>query len=262
MLTASMGRTLLDALRRADGDLLSFRVGAKPYVRNAAGRIEIGTRDLPAHVVHAVFGGFLPPDAQAPLSRSGCADCVLPLQDGFRAEHLSATAVQNDVLTVEIRRRRPGAAAETRPANLKAAPLLLLIDGSTDRLDLYGLQEWYRVLSAESGLKGLQMAQAEQPDVIVCDPAMRATDGWDMCRRLRAHPGTAAIPLIILTARADAELAKNAASVGAQSVVIKPCSVDILRLRIDDAVVWPRLPQGCCASHVRPKPSTFRSTMC
>jgi len=233
-----MGRTLLDAMLHADGDLLSLRVGEKPYVRGAAGTIEIGTRDLPAHVVYAVFEGFFPPDAKAVLMRTGRAHCVLPLQEGFPTEQFSATAVQTDVLSLEIRRRRPGTARESSHADEKTPPLVLMIDDSEDQLDLYALvlQECYHVLLAGSGQKGLQMAQAERPDAIVCDLAMPGMDGWEVCRRLRAHPATAAIPVIILTATSDADLVQKAASVGAQAVLTKPCPLDMLRVRIDDAL--------------------------
>jgi len=237
MLTPAMGRTLLDAMLRADGDLLSVRVGEKPYVRNAAGSIEIGTRDLPAHVVYAVFEGFFPPDAKSVLMRTGRAHCVLPLPEGFPSEHFSATAVQKDVLTLEIRRRRVGP-PRTAPTADKKAPLVLMIDDSEDQLDLYSLvlQDCYRVLLAGSGPKGIQMARAEQPDAIVCDLAMPGMDGYEVCRRLGAHPATAEIPVVILTATSDADLAQKAASAGAKGVLNKPCPLEMLRVGIDEAL--------------------------
>ena len=237
MLTATMGRTLLDAMLRADGDVMSLRVGEKPYVSGAAGTIEIGTRDLPAHVVYAVFEGFFPPDAKAVLMRTGHAHCVLQVPEGFPAESFSATAVQKDVLTLEIRRRRFEAAKESAAAG-KAAPLVLMIDDSEDQLDLYALvlQECYRVLLAGSGPKGLRMAQTERPDAIVCDLSMPGMDGWEVVRHLRAHPATAAIPVIILTATSDSYLAQEAASAGAQAVLTKPCCLERLRVSIDDAI--------------------------
>jgi CheY-like chemotaxis protein len=112
-----------------------------------------------------------------------------------------------------------------------------MIDDSEDQLDLYALvlQE-YRVLLAGSGHKGIHAAQTERPDIIVCDLAMPGMDGWEVCRRLRANPATASIPIIILTATPDANLAQNAAAVGANAVLTKPCPLDVLRVRIDDAL--------------------------
>jgi CheY-like chemotaxis protein len=238
MLTTSMGRTLLDAMLRVDGDLLSLRVGEKPYVRGAAGPIEIGTRDLPAHVVYAVFEGFFPPEAKAVLTRTGRAHCVLPLQEGFPSERFSATAVQKDVLSLEIRRRKVDAPQDVANADENRTPLVLMIDDSEDQLDLYSLvlQDCYRVLLAESGPKGLRMAQAERPDLIVCDLAMPGMDGLEVCRRLGAHPATAGIPVVILTATSDSDLAQKADAVGAKAVLTKPCPLELLRVGIDDAL--------------------------
>lgn len=231
-----MGRLLLDAMLRADGDLLSLRVGEKPYVRGAAGPIEIGTHDLPADVVYAVFEGFFPPDAKAVLMRTGRAHCVLPLQDVFPSERFSATAVQKDVLSLEIRRRRLDTPKDPRARDEKKVPLVLMIDDSEDQLDLYSLvlQDCYRVLLAGSGPKGIQMAQAERPDAIVCDLAMPGMDGYEVCRRLRENPATAGIPVVILTATPDADLAQKAATVGAKAVLTKPCPLEMLRVSIDD----------------------------
>jgi CheY-like chemotaxis protein len=233
-----MGRTLLDAMLRADGDLMSLRVGEKPCVRGAAGTIEIGTRDLPAHIVYAVFEGFFPADAKAVLMRTGRAHCVLPPQEGFPAEHFSATAVQKDVLTLEIHRRRLPKVNAASAAPEPARPVVLMIDDSEDQLDLYGLvlQDYYRVLQAGHGEKGVQLAQSERPDVVVCDLMMPGIDGWQVCRRLAADARTASIPVIILTAAASPGLDEDGARVGAHCVLKKPCQLDALRVHIDDAL--------------------------
>lgn len=238
MLTTSMSQSLVDAMVRADGDVLSLRVGERPYVRGSAGTFEIGTRDLPAHIVYAVFEGLFPPDAKGVLMRTGRAHCVLPIQEACPSERFSVTAVQKDVLSLEIRRRRAEMAREEIPAGQKPLPLVLMIDDSEDQLDLYALvlQECYQVMLAGSGAKGIQMAQAERPDAIVCDLAMPGMDGYEVCRRLGAHPATAGIPVVILTATPDADLAQKAASVGAKAVLTKPCPLEMLRVRIDDAL--------------------------
>jgi putative two-component system response regulator len=80
------------------------------------------------------------------------------------------------------------------------------------------------------------MAAAEHPDAIVCDLAMPGMDGLEVCRRLGAHPATAGIPVVILTATSDADLAQKAASAGATAVLTKPCPLEMLRVGIDDAL--------------------------
>lgn len=242
LLTSSMGRSLLDAMLRGDGDLLMLRVGERPFVRRAAVDREIGTRDLPADVVYAVFEGFFPPAAKATLARTGVAHCVLPIQPEFPNERFSASAIQKDVLSLEIRRSRTSHATEGPRAG-NSVPLVLMIDDSEDQLDLYGLvlQESYRVLLAGTGERGLQLAKAERPDAIVCDLAMPGLDGWEVCRRLAADPVTAPIPIVILTATCDPLLAQKAAAAGVTSVLTKPCPLEMLTVRIDAALDRPAL---------------------
>lgn len=217
-------------------------MGEKPFVRRPAGVIEIGTRDLPAHVVYALFEGFFPPGAKTTLMKTGHAHCVLPLDADFPGERFSASAVQKDVLSLEIRRRRADAEQSLPREQEEQPPLVLLIEDSEDQIDLYALflQDHYRVLQAGHGVKGLQLALAERPDVIVCDLAMPGLDGWEVCRHLAAHPGTASIPVIILTSSPDADLQARAAAAGAECLLTKPCPVDMLRVRIDEALASSR----------------------
>jgi CheY-like chemotaxis protein len=233
-----MGRTLLDAMLRADGEALMLRVGEKPYVQARAGAIEIGTRDLPAHVVYAVFEGFFPPDARDTLMRTRRAHCVLNLHDEFPGERFTATAIQKEVLTLEVHRHRPAPGDPSTARRTALNPLILMIDDSEDQLDLYGLflQDYYRVTQAGYGDKGIQLARAERPDVIVCDLVMPGLDGWQVCQRLKADPDTASIPVIILTASSEPGLDASGARAGAYRVLTKPCQLDALRLCIDEAL--------------------------
>jgi CheY-like chemotaxis protein len=233
-----MGRTLLDAMLRADGEALMLRVGDKPYVQGPTGTIEIGTRDLPAHVVYAVFEGFFPPDARDTLMRTGRAHCVLTFEQEFLGERFTATAIQKEVLSLEVHRRRPDPGDASPRKREELNPLLLMIDDSEDQLDLYGLflQDHYRVLQAGYGEKGIQVAQSERPDVIVCDLVMPGLDGWHVCRRLKEDPATASIPVIILTASTEPGLDALGARAGAYHVLTKPCQLDALRLCIDEAL--------------------------
>ena len=49
-------------------------------------------------------------------------------------------------------------------------------------------QEGYETISAENGMEGLQMAEAGEPDLIICDIMMPQMDGWEFMRALRTRP--------------------------------------------------------------------------
>ena len=114
-------------------------------------------------------------------------------------------------------------------------PLILIIEDSLDQLDLYefALGERYQVLNATHGERGVEVAIAEQPDVVLVDVCMPGIDGWEVCRRLKSNPRTATIPIIILTALDGKDTAERAVRAGAAALLMKPCNVDTLREEIE-----------------------------
>lgn len=80
----------------------------------------------------------------------------------------------------------------------------------------------YEVLQAEGGAEALDVARSEQPDVILLDMAMPDIPGLEVCRRLKADPATAAIPVIMITAYNDTGAKIDALQAGAEEFLSKP----------------------------------------
>jgi DNA-binding response OmpR family regulator len=91
----------------------------------------------------------------------------------------------------------------------------------------------WQVHLAANGAEGLALARQVRPDVVVVDLMMPELDGFEVCRRLRADPATAAIPTILLTARKKIDEAR-VADVGAAGVLFKPFEPGELAARILD----------------------------
>lgn len=88
---------------------------------------------------------------------------------------------------------------------MAAMARVLLIDDDRKLLSLLerGFRfEGFDVLSATSGARGLALAQAERPDVVLLDIGMPDVDGYAVCRQLRV---TLDVPVIMLTARDEVE---------------------------------------------------------
>jgi CheY-like chemotaxis protein len=119
----------------------------------------------------------------------------------------------------------------------RLSPLILIIEDSLDQLELYefALADHYRVRKATRGDRGVEVAIAEQPDVVLVDICMPGIDGWEVCRRLKSDPRTAAIPIILLTALDGKDTAERAMRAGAVALLMKPCNVDTLRDEIEAA---------------------------
>jgi len=80
----------------------------------------------------------------------------------------------------------------------------------------------WEVATARSGAAGVELARTPPvPQVILVDIMMPEMDGYEVCRRLKADPATAPVPIVLLTARRDLNKHKLGAS-GAAGVVWKP----------------------------------------
>lgn len=60
--------------------------------------------------------------------------------------------------------------------------------------------EGYTTLVAENGLRGIEMAQSAQPDLVLMDLMLPILDGFSAMRALRSHPETCDIPVVLMSA--------------------------------------------------------------
>jgi len=81
----------------------------------------------------------------------------------------------------------------------------------------------FHVLTAADGLRALQVARSEVPDVIVMDLSIPHLDGWETTTRLQNDPLTAHIPVIACSAHVMGGAAERALVAGCAAYVGKPC---------------------------------------
>ncbi|MGB8963351.1 MAG: SpoIIE family protein phosphatase, partial [Pseudonocardiaceae bacterium] len=115
-------------------------------------------------------------------------------------------------------------------------------DGATvliaeDNLDLRRfvarlLEPHYRVLLAGDGQTALERARVDHPDLVLTDVMMPNLDGFELLAALRADPATAAIPVILLSARAGEEATGAGLAAGADDYLVKPFSSADLLARV------------------------------
>ena len=80
----------------------------------------------------------------------------------------------------------------------------------------------YNVLSAPNGKIGVEIAQTQHPDLILCDVMMPELDGYGVLHILNSDPETAHIPFIFLTAKADKNDLRMGMNLGADDYITKP----------------------------------------
>lgn len=108
---------------------------------------------------------------------------------------------------------------------------ILIIDddvGFCDLLRLHLSSMGYQVQVAEDAVVGGRALLAEAPDLIISDVNMPFLDGFELLSLLRADPGTAAIPVILLSGRNDGDTMAKAVDLGAADFLTKPVTRDQL----------------------------------
>lgn len=112
---------------------------------------------------------------------------------------------------------------------------LLIVDDEKDIVDLvaYNLEkEGHEVLKAYDGERALQIVRAKTPDLVILDLMLPGIQGLEVCKRLRRDPATAAVPIIMLTAKGEEVDKVLGLEVGADDYVTKPFSVKELVARV------------------------------
>jgi two-component system cell cycle response regulator DivK len=113
--------------------------------------------------------------------------------------------------------------------------ILLVEDTEDNRQIVRDLMEsvGYELLEAEDGAKGVAMAVEHRPDLILMDMQLPIMDGYEACRRIKADPALAHIPIIAVTSYALSGDEEKARSVGCDGYVAKPFSPRELLAKID-----------------------------
>lgn len=112
---------------------------------------------------------------------------------------------------------------------------VLVVDDTPENLTLMAalLKDTYKVKVANHGDKGLKIAMSDNPpDLILLDIMMPDIDGYEVCRRLKAHAATRDIPVIFLTAKSEVEDEKQGLELGAADYITKPISPPIVMARV------------------------------
>ena len=107
----------------------------------------------------------------------------------------------------------------------QATPHILIADDDPVIVRLLQVNfrlEGYEVETATHGEEAIKKAGERPPGLILLDVMMPGVDGWEVCRRLKDDPATAAIPVVFLSARAQEEDRKRGLELGVAEYVTKP----------------------------------------
>jgi len=100
-------------------------------------------------------------------------------------------------------------------------------------LSTYLTRQGYDVVTANDGYEALKAVRANMPALVITDVMMPNMNGFELTRRLRADHRTARIPVLMLSARKEADDILTGYSEGADEYIAKPVEMAILAAKID-----------------------------
>jgi adenylate cyclase len=116
-----------------------------------------------------------------------------------------------------------------------AVPRILVVDDRAESrklLRLYLQREGWAVTAAADGAQALALAAETPPDLVLLDVLMPVMDGFEVCRRLRAAPATARVPVVMVTSLGETDDCVRGLEAGADDFVAKPFRPEELRARV------------------------------
>ena len=116
---------------------------------------------------------------------------------------------------------------------------------------LHLVREGFRCRTATDGGEALREVRAAHPDLVVLDLMLPGMNGLEVCRRLRAEPATAGLPIIMLTAKTDEVDRVVGLEMGADDYVVKPFSPKELIARVRAVLRRARAPGTVGAAGLR-----------
>jgi PAS domain S-box-containing protein len=97
--------------------------------------------------------------------------------------------------------------------------------------------EGYDISTVQDGQEGLEKVQIEMPDLIILDIMLPGINGFEICRRLRAEPNTASLPILVFSAKAHEIDKATGLRVGADDYISKPVIPEVIIEHVKNLLV-------------------------
>jgi CheY-like chemotaxis protein len=94
----------------------------------------------------------------------------------------------------------------------------------------------HRTLEAENGRQAIALLDQHEIDLVLCDLVMPEMDGYELISQMQAHPKMNQVPIVVISAKDDAEAVMRCLDLGAEDYVSKPFNPTLLRVRITNAL--------------------------
>jgi DNA-binding response OmpR family regulator len=206
--------------RHAHTPFMMLTAEANPASVRSALQAGVDAYMIKPFTVHSFAGKFM---AMIGTVQDGVGPPPGPGPDAAAPPVLEPTPVPADVIGLQA----------PLAERLKRCTVLIVDDVPSNIEVLSGaLKDEYAIKVAISGRKALEIAGAFPVDLILLDIMMPVMDGFETCRRLKADPATAHVPVIFLSAKDTVDDIVGGLRLGAVDYVSKPADPTILKARI------------------------------
>jgi signal transduction histidine kinase/ligand-binding sensor domain-containing protein/CheY-like chemotaxis protein/AraC-like DNA-binding protein len=157
---------------------------------------------------------------------------VLPVEDCYsEKEKQQQTAA---LITDDYAAEAPSPLLPAVQSSPEKPYTILVAEDNAELMDFIRelLCSQYALLEAPDGNKAWEMAQHEQPDLILSDVLMPGLSGYQLCAQVKQHPNLSHIPVVLLTAKSAVFDQIEGLEQGADAYICKPFHVDYLLLTI------------------------------
>ncbi len=143
----------------------------------------------------------------------------------------------NQIMANEEYTSQPARKGEKLAYDSEKKTILIVEDNPDFRFYLNdNLKMQYNIFEAKNGEEGWKIIETQLPDLVVSDIMMPVMDGIELCSMIKATRKTKHIPVILLTAKTDAEPKIEAYETGADGYISKPFDFRILESRIENLI--------------------------
>ncbi|MEM6892049.1 MAG: ATP-binding protein [Bacteroidota bacterium] len=120
----------------------------------------------------------------------------------------------------------------------KKKQTILIVEDNADLLEFLArkLENSYNIKTSKNGKSGVEVALNTLPDVIISDVMMPKMNGIELCQKLKTHPSTSHIPIVLLTAKSEQKDELIGLGTGADAYVTKPFTLEKLELIIEQRI--------------------------
>jgi signal transduction histidine kinase/CheY-like chemotaxis protein len=223
-----------------------IRVSVRRDADEAVVSVDDSGFGIPPELLPSIFDMFVQGDITLDRARGGLGiglTLVRSLVDLHGGSVVASSGGVGAGSTFTV--RLPSVAHATIPLAI-ASPLpgtlpqrVLLVEDGRDAREMLRLlleQAGHDVYEAEDGFSGVELMDRVRPDVAIIDIGLPGLDGYEVARRMRAHPHGGAMVLVALTGYGSARDHEQSAGAGFDHHLVKPVDIDALGRLLDERV--------------------------